>query len=213
MLKFNKTELLDKIKDFISTLKEETPAKIEDQETKFEQETLENGTVIEYAALEEGEAIFIYMEDGNIPLPNGEYLIKTKLVIVEDGVITNVTEAEVVPEVEVEVKAEVKAETEIKVEASKEPDKPKEEASKEEIEEKPITFSVEDFDKKVEDNKKVIEDEYNLKLEKIKEGLDKLTLEVKESVIVQAPIEGKSKSKPLSTKEIMIDLINNKVKL
>ena len=290
MLKFNKTELLDKIKDFISTLKEETPAKIEDQETKLEQATLEDGTILEFTSLEEGEAIFVVLEGGNEPLGSGEYLIGDKLVIVADGIISNVTDKDV--EVVEESKSNIKdikiqklakvieinkwvlevenadfklndivlirydessepvpindgeylledgrkiqidsdgkivlvteaeaveaveaeaVEAEVKVEASKEPDKPKEEVSKEP--DKPKHFSAEDFNKKV----KEIEDEYNVKLEKekekIKEGLDKLTLEVKESVIVQAPIEGKSKSKPLSTKEIMIDLINNKVKL
>ncbi len=58
-------------------------------EIKLEQMTLENGTVIEAESFEAGEAVFIVTEDGQVPLPVGEYELPESrvLVVSEEGLI------------------------------------------------------------------------------------------------------------------------------
>lgn len=88
-------------------------------EVKLEQMTLENGTVIEAEAFEAGQAVFIVTEDGQVPLPVGDYQLPDGmlLVVAEDGMISEVKEAAAESEAEVEV--EVEAEK-VEVEASEE---------------------------------------------------------------------------------------------
>lgn len=80
-------------------------------EVKLEQMTLENGTVIEADSFEAGQAVFIVTEDGQVPLPIGDYTLPDgkMLVVTEDGMIGEVKEAGAAesesPEVEVEVEA------------------------------------------------------------------------------------------------------------
>jgi hypothetical protein len=86
-------------------------------EIKLEQMTLENGTVLEAESFEAGEAVFIVTEDGQVPLPVGEYeLPESKMLVVsEEGVIGEVKAME-------EPVAEEAVETkEVEVEASEEP--------------------------------------------------------------------------------------------
>lgn len=75
-------------------------------EIQLERMTLENGTVIEADAFETGASVFIVTEDGQVPLPIGEYELpeSMKLIVAEDGVISEVKamEEEAVAEVEVE---------------------------------------------------------------------------------------------------------------
>lgn len=80
-------------------------------QVKLEQMTLENGTVIEADSFEAGQAVFIVTEDGQVALPVGDYTLPDgmMLVVTEDGLISEVKEAEAPesesPEVEVEVEA------------------------------------------------------------------------------------------------------------
>jgi len=81
-----KTELLNKINSFISTVfLEETKPLIEVK--------LASGDPVQYESLEAGLPIFEVTEDGNKPLPIGEYEIEGQLVIVtEEGIIGEVKE-------------------------------------------------------------------------------------------------------------------------
>lgn len=75
----------------------------------LEQMTLENGTVIEAEAFEAGAAVFIVTEDGQVPLPVGEYELPESmiLVITEEGIIGEMKAVESEePAKEVEVEAE-----------------------------------------------------------------------------------------------------------
>jgi hypothetical protein len=73
---------------------------------KLEQATLDNGTVIEADMLEAGSPVFIATEDGQVPLPIGEYVMEDgrKLIVIEEGVIGEI-QAAGESEVEVEVEA------------------------------------------------------------------------------------------------------------
>lgn len=86
-------------------------------EVKLEQMTLENGTVIEAEVFEAGQAVFIVTEDGQVPLPVGDYTLPDGMLLVvsEDGIISEMKEAAAEAEVEVEVEAE-----KVEVEASEE---------------------------------------------------------------------------------------------
>ena len=88
-------------------------------EIKLEQMTLENGTVLEAESFEAGEAIFIVTEDGQVPLPVGEYELPESrvLVVSEEGVIGEMKAMEEEPVAEEEA-VETK---EVEVEASEEP--------------------------------------------------------------------------------------------
>jgi hypothetical protein len=84
-------------------------------EIHLEQMTLENGTVIEAESFEAGEAVFIVTEDGQVPLPVGEYELPESmmLIVTEEGIISEkkameeeaVAEEEAVETSEVEVEA------------------------------------------------------------------------------------------------------------
>jgi hypothetical protein len=78
-------------------------------EVKFEQMTLENGTVLEADAFEAGASVFIVGTDGNIPLPVGEYALDNGqiLVVEEEGIIAAIkdVQGEEVPEAEVPAEA------------------------------------------------------------------------------------------------------------
>ena len=85
-------------------------------EVKLAQMKLDNGTVLEAEAFEAGMPVFIVNEEDRIALPVGEYKLEDgmMLIVVEEGIIAEVKEAEVVeeapaeaPEVEVEVEQEM----------------------------------------------------------------------------------------------------------
>jgi hypothetical protein len=85
-------------------------------EVKLAQMKLDNGTVLEAEAFETGMPVFIVNEEDRIALPVGEYKLEDgmMLIVVEEGIIAEVKEAEVVeeapaetPEVEVEVEQEM----------------------------------------------------------------------------------------------------------
>lgn len=88
-------------------------------EIHLEQMTLENGTVIEAESFETGEAVFIVTEDGQVPLPVGEYELPESmmLIVTEEGIISEKKAME-----EEAVAEEEAVETsEVEVEASEEP--------------------------------------------------------------------------------------------
>jgi hypothetical protein len=94
--------------------------KLEQMEVKLAQMKLADGvTVLEFDSLEVGMEIFIVSENGNVPLPNGEYELEDgqMLEVYEDGIIGEVAakEEEAAPMEEKEPIAEVP------VEASTEP--------------------------------------------------------------------------------------------
>lgn len=94
--------------------------KLEEMEVKLAQMKLADGvTVLEFDSLEVGKEIFIVSENGNVPLPIGEYELEDgqMLEVYEDGIIGEVKskEEEAAPMEEKEPEAEVP------VEASTEP--------------------------------------------------------------------------------------------
>lgn len=88
---------------------EATPQELEEakEQLKFEEATLEDGTVISADAFEVGNAVFIVVEEDQQPLPVGEYALAdgSLLVVEEEGVIADIKAAD--EEVEEEVEEEV----------------------------------------------------------------------------------------------------------
>ena len=98
--------VIEKIKDVLNL----------NEEVKLEQAKLDNGTVIEADSFESGNEVFIVTEDEKVALPIGEYALEDGkiLVVAEEGVIAEITDAEAEEEVE-ETEAE-----EVEVEAAEE---------------------------------------------------------------------------------------------
>jgi len=114
------TEVLKRIMTELSSVKEEAV------EVKFEQMTLENGTVLEAEAFEAGNEVFIVNEEERIAVPVGEYTLA-------DGRVLYVTEEGMIAEVKTaEAEAEEEA-VEVEVEASEETPEVVEEALAEEM--------------------------------------------------------------------------------
>ena len=114
------TEVLKRIMTELSSVKEETV------EVKFEQMTLENGTVLEAEAFEAGNEVFIVNEEDRIAVPVGEYTMA-------DGRVLYVTEEGLIAEIKTaEAEAEEEA-VEVEVEASEETPEVVEEALAEEM--------------------------------------------------------------------------------
>lgn len=102
------TEVLKRIMTELSSVKEEAV------EVKFEQMTLENGTVLEAEAFEAGNEVFIVNEEDRIAVPVGEYTMADGrvLYVTEEGVIAEIKTAEAEAEEEaVEVEVEASEET------------------------------------------------------------------------------------------------------
>jgi len=97
------TEMLNKIKTFLG---EETTDIVESiqEEVKLAQAKLENGTVLEAEAFEAGNEIFIVTEDEKVAVPVGEYQMEDgkMLIVVEEGLIGEIKDAEEEVEEEVE---------------------------------------------------------------------------------------------------------------
>ncbi len=84
--------VIEKIKDVLNL----------NEEVKLEQAKLDNGTVIEADAFESGVEVFIVTEDEKVALPVGEYALEDGkiLVVAEEGVISEIKDAETEEEVE-----------------------------------------------------------------------------------------------------------------
>jgi len=90
----NTNDMISKIKEVLNL----------SEEVKLEQQTLENGTVLEAEAFEAGNEIFIVTEDEKVAVPVGEYEMEDGriLVVAEEGLIAEIKtgEEEEVEEVE-----------------------------------------------------------------------------------------------------------------
>ena len=97
--------VIEKIKDVLNL----------NEEVKLEQAKLDNGTVIEADAFESGKEVFIVTEDEKVALPIGEYALEDGkiLVVAEEGLISEIKDAEAEEETEEEVE-EVEAKEEEK---------------------------------------------------------------------------------------------------
>ena len=106
------TEVLKRIMTELSSVKEEAV------EVKFEQMTLENGTVLEAEAFEAGNEVFIVNEEDRIAVPVGEYTMADgqMMYVTEEGIIAEIKSAEAEAEEEtVEVEVEASEETQEEV--------------------------------------------------------------------------------------------------
>ena len=99
----NTNDMISKIKEVVGL----------SEEIKLEQQTLENGAILEAESFEAGQEIFIVSEDEKVAVPVGEYQMEDGriLVVAEEGLIAEIKaeeeEEEVVEEVEeVEAKEE-----------------------------------------------------------------------------------------------------------
>ena len=92
----NTNDMISKIKEVVGL----------SEEVKLEQQTLENGAILEAESFEAGQEIFIVSEDEKIAVPVGEYQMEDGriLVVAEEGLIAEIKaeeeEAEEVEEVE-----------------------------------------------------------------------------------------------------------------
>ena len=92
----NTNDMISKIKEVVGL----------SEEVKLEQQTLENGAILEAESFEAGKEIFIVSEDEKIAVPVGEYQMEDGriLVVAEEGLIAEIKaeeeEAEEVEEVE-----------------------------------------------------------------------------------------------------------------
>lgn len=114
------TEVLKRIMTELSSVKEEAV------EVKFEQMTLENGTVLEAEAFEAGNEVFIVNEEDRIAVPVGEYSLA-------DGRVLYVTEEGLIAEIKTEEAEAEEEAVEVEVEASEETPEVVEEALAEEM--------------------------------------------------------------------------------
>jgi len=91
------TEMLNQVKNLLGVELSE--------EVKLEQMKLENGTVLEAEAFEKDNEVFIVTEDEKVPVPSGEYSLEDgKILVVEEGIISDIKEME--EEVEEEATSE-----------------------------------------------------------------------------------------------------------
>ena len=95
----NTNDMISKIKEVVGL----------SEEVKLEQQTLENGAILEAESFEAGKEIFIVSEDEKIAVPVGEYQMEDGriLVVAEEGLIAEIKAEEEEEEVEeVEAKDE-----------------------------------------------------------------------------------------------------------
>ena len=90
----NTNDMISKIKEVVGL----------SEEVKLEQQTLENGTILEAESFEAGKEIFIVSEDEKIAVPVGEYQMEDGriLVVAEEGLIAEIKAEEEEAEEEVE---------------------------------------------------------------------------------------------------------------
>jgi len=94
----NTNDMISKIKEVVGL----------SEEVKLEQQTLENGAILEAESFEAGQEVFIVSEDEKIAVPVGEYQMEDGriLVVAEEGLIAEIKSEEE----EVEAKEEDKEE-------------------------------------------------------------------------------------------------------
>jgi hypothetical protein len=91
-------ETLNKIKVLLGMEQEVTKEELSEatEQMKFEDITLEDGTIVSADSLEVGAAVFIMVEEEKQPLPVGEYALAdgSLLVVAEEGIIAEIKAAE-----------------------------------------------------------------------------------------------------------------------
>lgn len=156
------TEMLNKVKDLLGVELSE--------EVKLEQMKLENGTVLEAEAFEKDNEVFIVTEDERVPVPNGEYQLEDgKILVVEEGIISDIKEME--DEVEEEVVEEESSEEEMKEEVY---------ASKDEVSE--LKAIIEDLKAKLELKDQEVAEEIGLAMTTMLSEQEKVEEAVKEEL-------------------------------
>jgi len=92
------------------------------EEVKLEQMKLENGTVLEAESFEAGKEVFIVTEDEKVAVPVGEYELEDgkMIVVAEEGIISEIKDAEAAEEEVEEVEAEEEKKEEEMAYATKE---------------------------------------------------------------------------------------------
>jgi hypothetical protein len=140
--------VIEKIKDVLNL----------NEEVKLEQAKLDNGTVIEADSFESGVEVFIVTEDEKVALPVGEYILEDGkiLVIAEEGVISEIKDAEAEEETEEEVE---------EVEAAEEEEESLGYATKEELAE--VKDMIEEIKAMLEPKEDLSEDLGNLLTEEL----------------------------------------------
>jgi hypothetical protein len=145
-MKSNK--VIEKIKDVLNL----------NEEVKLEQAKLDNGTVIEADSFESGVEVFIVTEDEKVALPIGGYTLEDGkiLVVAEEGVISEIKDAEAEEETEEEVE---------EVEAAEEEEESLGYATKEELAE--VKDMIEEIKAMLEPKEDLSEDLGNLLTEEL----------------------------------------------
>ena len=92
------------------------------EEIKLEQQTLDNGAILEAESFEAGQEIFIVTEDEKVAVPVGEYQMEDGriLVVAEEGLIAEIKAEEEEEEEEVEAQEELEEDKEEMAYATKE---------------------------------------------------------------------------------------------
>jgi len=140
--------VIEKIKDVLNL----------NEEVKLEQAKLDNGTVIEADSFESGVEVFIVTEDEKVALPVGDYILEDGkiLVVAEEGVISEIKDAESEEETEEEVE---------EVEAAEEEEESLGYATKEELAE--VKDMIEEIKAMLEPKEDLSEDLGNLLTEEL----------------------------------------------
>ena len=100
----NTNDMISKIKEVVGL----------SEEIKLEQQTLDNGAILEAESFEAGQEIFIVTEDEKVAVPVGEYQMEDGriLVVAEEGLIAEIKAEQEEEEEEVEAKEELEEEKE-----------------------------------------------------------------------------------------------------
>lgn len=154
------TEMLNQVKNLLGVELSE--------EVKLEQMKLENGTVLEAEAFEKDNEVFIVTEDEKVPVPSGEYSLEDgKILVVEEGIISDIKEMEE----EVEEEEATSDEEEMKEEVY---------ASKDELSE--LKAIIEDLKAKLELKDQEIAEEIGLAMTTMLSEQEKVEEAVKEEL-------------------------------
>jgi hypothetical protein len=166
----NAKDILNRVYDIVMGKESTEETKVELAQVK----TMDGEAIFDAEAFEVGQAVFIVTEEGNIPVPMGEYML-------EDGMKIEVDEQGVIVEVSIEGEEEVVEEV---IEAEDEP-------MKEQIEEE-MTMP-----KKVVKSKTEMEESYFSKIETRLSAIEKANEDLK-AVNVQLSAENEELKKQLA---------------
>ena len=166
----NAKEILNRVYDIVMGKESTEETKVELAQVK----TMDGEAIFDAEAFEIGNAVFIVTEEGNIPVPMGEYML-------EDGMKIEVDEQGVIVEVSIEGEEEIVEEV---IEA-------KDEIEKEE------TGMMESMPKKVVKSKTEMEESYFSKIETRLSAIEKANEDLK-AVNVQLSAENEELKKQLA---------------